>query len=172
MRTKRNRQKLEDHDMKRRPLIINTGLLGLGAITAPLTLTGALIPRTARASWPSAAFDAAALSGAEQLLFDGRPIEDSAQLSISAPDIAENGRVVPVGVRIELPNATQFALLAANNPTPLLARVRLTPAVAPEVALRVKLDETTDLIAIAEADGQLYRTSRSVKVTGGGCGGG
>lgn len=86
--------------MKGRPLLINTGLLGLGAIAAPLTLTGALIPQTALASWPSAAFDAAALSDAEQLLFDGRPIEDSALLSISAPDIAENGRVVPVGVRI------------------------------------------------------------------------
>ncbi|KAA6187797.1 thiosulfate oxidation carrier protein SoxY [Thiohalocapsa marina] len=158
--------------MKRRPLLVNTGLLGLGAIASPLAFTGALIPRTAGASWPSEAFDASALSDAEQRLFDGRPIQDSTELSISAPDIAENGRVVPVGVRIALPNANQFALFAAKNPTPLLARVHLTPAVAPEVALRVKLDETTELIAIAEADGQLYRTSRSVKVTGGGCGGG
>ena len=104
-------------------------------------------------------------------LFAEVAVEDTDLVAITAPDIAENGRVVPVEVRIDLPNPQRLALLSDGNPFPLLAQAHFTPEVEPVVSVRVKMGESANLIALAEADGKLYRAMRAVKVTAGGCGG-
>lgn len=130
-----------------------------------------VFPTLARAAWSSDAFQATDPRIAEALLFGEVAVEDTDQIQMTAPDIAENGRVVPVEVSIALPQPSTLALLSDGNPAPLLARARFTPAVEPRIAIRVKLGESSNLIALVEADGKLYRQTRAVKVTAGGCGG-
>ena len=154
--------------MKRRTL------LKAAVTTAQLSLlvgAGAMLPRRLLAEWPADAFQGENLGEVEKLLFGEQGIEDSDLVKIDAPDIAENGSNVPVEVRVELPAVESVTLLSDTNPFPLLARGHFTPEVAPRLALRVKLGGTGNLIALAEADGKLYRATRPVKVTAGGCGG-
>jgi sulfur-oxidizing protein SoxY len=144
---------------------------------AALGLAGLLPARTmAKAgppvdTWPDRAFHAEALDEAVAELFEGRDAEETDRITLTAPDIAENGRVVPVEVAADLPDLQTVTLLSDGNPFPLLARARFTPAVAPRVSIRVKMGQSANLIALVEADGKLYRTTRAVKVTAGGCGG-
>lgn len=149
-------------------------LLKAAATSAQLSLllAAGLAPRRLLAAWPTEAFHADQLRNAENLLFGGQPIEDSPMIEITAPDIAENGRNVPVEVSFELPGeSASLSLLSDTNPYPLLARAQFTPEVATRLSLRVKLGATGHLIAIVETDGRLYRAKRPVKVTAGGCGG-
>jgi sulfur-oxidizing protein SoxY len=148
-------------------------LLQTGLTTAPvaaLWLAG-LLPGRALASWPVNAFHAEALDAVVADLFGDTVPEDTDRISLTAPDIAENGRVVPVEMAADLPGVETMTLLSDGNPFPLLARAHLTPAVAPRVSIRVKMGQSANLIALVEADGRLYRSTRAVKVTAGGCGG-
>ena len=130
-----------------------------------------ILPKIARAAWPGDAFQATQLKAAESLLFGEVAAEDTDQILITTPDIAENGRVVPVEVAITLPEPRTLTLLSDGNPSPLLARAYFTPGVEPRLAIRVKLGESSNLIALVEAGGKLYRQIKAVKVTAGGCGG-
>ena len=153
--------------MHRRTLIraITTG--------APYTamLAMGFLPRRSMASWPADAFHAEVLADAQRLLFGERAINDSDRILIGAPDIAENGRVVPIDVRIELPEPAFVVLLSDANPFPFLARAHFTPAVAPRLSVRVKMAGPGNVIAVVDSDGELHRAMRSIKVTAGGCGG-
>lgn len=140
---------------------------------APLAALGAtgLLPRALWATWPENAFNSENLATTEELLFGDRTAQDSDAITITTPDIAENGRVVPVDVVIDLPQVQTLTLLSDGNPFPLLARARFTPEVEPRLSVRVKMGESANLIALVEANGKLYRAVRPVKVTAGGCGG-
>ncbi len=153
--------------MKRRRLL----QAAAGATPLYLMAGAGLTSRRLLAEWPADAFHAEQLAEAERLLFGERPITESEAVLIEAPNIAENGRNVPVEVRITLPNTTAVSLFSDANPVPLLARVHFTPAVAPRISIRVKLGGSGNLLAVAEASGSLYRATRAVKVTAGGCGG-
>jgi sulfur-oxidizing protein SoxY len=155
-------------------------VLQTGLIAAPAAVLGfgGLLPARALAAagpatdaWPDQAFHAEALDDAVAELFGGRDAEDTDRITLTAPDIAENGRIVPVEVAADLPAVQTMTLLSDGNPFPLLARARFTPAVAPRVSIRVKMGQSANLIALVEADGKLYRSTRAVKVTAGGCGG-
>jgi len=135
-----------------------------------LTLAG-LLPRPSRAAWPDDAFHGKDLAAVQADLFDDVTPEDTDAVTIAAPDIAENGRVVPVEIGIDLPSPQTMTLFSDGNPYPLLARARFTPDVEPRLSVRVKMGESANLIALVEADGKLYRATRAVKVTSGGCGG-
>ncbi len=158
--------------MQRRQLL-RTGL----AAAVPLATLGLNGWPSARAlaatvdAWPEAAFHAEALDGAIAALLGEHDAADSDRIVIEAPDIAENGRVVPVEIGTDLPGARSVTVFSDGNPFPLLARARLTSAVAPRVSIRVKLGQSANLIALVEADGGLYRATRAVKVALGGCGG-
>lgn len=144
-----------------------------GLATAPLVAMTAigLQPKAVMAAWPKAAFYLEDLSETEKLLFADTPVEDTDRIAVTAPDIAENGRVVPVQVVIDLPDPKTLTLLSDGNPFPLLARARFTPDVEPTLSVRVKMGQSATLIALVESDGKLYRATRAVKVTAGGCGG-
>ena len=101
-----------------------------------------------------------------------------AKVTLKAPEIAENGMAVPLTVSVDSEMSDKsyvkaLYIAADGNPNPPVAIYEFTPlAGKAEVALRVKLSQTQNLIAVAEmSDGTLYRSSREVKVTIGGCGG-
>lgn len=153
--------------MRRRALLKTT------VHATALTALGAagLLPRLALAEWPSEAFHAEKLDAVVNDLFGDQVATESDAIKLTAPDIAENGRIVPVEVAVELPSPKTLVLLSDGNPFPLLARAHFTGDVEPWVSVRVKMGESANLIALVEADGNLYRATRAVKVTAGGCGG-
>jgi len=92
-------------------------------------------------------------------------------VKLDAPEIAENGAVVPVAVSSSLPDVTSIAILVTENPNTLAAAYRILPGAAPSVSNRLKMAKTSNVIAVVEAGGKLYSATKEVKVTVGGCGG-
>ncbi|HMV17730.1 MAG TPA: thiosulfate oxidation carrier protein SoxY [Zoogloea sp.] len=140
------------------------GLLGL------LVAAGLITPGEARAEWAKAAFDAKSIEDTLKALGAGKP-DSSADIQITAPDIAENGAVVPVGVVTALPDVQVIALLVEKNPNPLAASFTLPAGTEPSVQTRVKMGQTSDVYAVVKAGGKFLMTKKEIKVTLGGCGG-
>lgn len=131
---------------------------------------GAMVGR-AWAAWPKAAFDAQQTKDVVAELYGGRPIEPSDFVQIRAPEIAENGTVVPVTVTSTLPGVESITVIAEENPRPLVSRFKLSKQVVPRVSTRMKLAKTQNITAVVEANGKLLKATRQIKVTIGGCGG-
>lgn len=127
---------------------------------------------SAFAAWPTQAYQATKMDAALQSLFPGSSLEESKAIVIKAPEIAENGAVVPVSVKSNLPGAEVMALFVSHNPYPLAANFKLTAANQHDVSTRLKFRESTDIIAVVKVGAKLYAASKNVKVTIGGCGGG
>ena len=154
-------------------LIRRTVLKGAGAggALAVLLATGMLKPTLAYASdWNKAAFEAKDLDAALKAI-GGLGAAAHAGLVMRAPEIAENGAVVPIDVTSSIPNTTYVAILARKNPFPLSAYFEFAGGALGDVSVRLKLAETTIVQAIAKADGKVYNAQREIKVTVGGCGG-
>ncbi len=96
---------------------------------------------------------------------------DSSHVTIKAPDIAENGAVVPITVKTDLANAESVSIIVPNNPNPLAASFALTPSSGGLVSTRIKMGKTSVVLAVVKAGGKLYSATKEVKVTIGGCGG-
>lgn len=155
-------------DLKRRLLLkgtVATSTIGI-AIGA-----GLLTPNAVLAAWPKEAFTAKDIPGALNALLGADSAEESGEIKIKAPDIAENGAVVPVTVATTLAGVESIAIIAANNPVPLIANFDLKSGAEGFVSSRIKMGKSGDVIAVVKADGKLYRSSKEVKVTIGGCGG-
>ncbi|MBT8455332.1 MAG: thiosulfate oxidation carrier protein SoxY, partial [Alphaproteobacteria bacterium] len=92
-------------------------------------------------------------------------------ITLTAPEIAENGNTVPISV--SAPGATAIMVLAAGNPNPDVGTFNFGPlAGSHEASTRIRLAGTQDVIAVAKlADGSFVQTSAEIKVTIGGCGG-
>lgn len=122
-------------------------------------------------AWDSAAFEAHSFADAARAFGRGTPVE-SRDIALTSPDIAENGAVVPFTVTSRVPATAHIALLVEKNPWTLAVSFGIPPGTDPWVTTRVKMAETSRVIAlVATADGNLYFTSKQVKVTLGGCGG-
>jgi sulfur-oxidizing protein SoxY len=139
---------------------------GLGTI--PLGFATALA--AANDQYPQAAFNAKNDSDAIRLLY-GKSVEPSDKIKLDAPEIAENGAVVPVSVGTDLADVSSIAILVSENPNTLAAFYPIPAGILPVIANRLKMAKTTNVVAIVEAGGKLYSTTREVKVTVGGCGG-
>jgi sulfur-oxidizing protein SoxY len=100
----------------------------------------------------------------------GKPV-DSKDLTLIAPDIAENGAVVPLSITSAIPKTETIFVLVEKNPFPLAASFAIPDGTEPFVAARVKMGESTRVYAVVRADGKLYSTFKETKVTLGGCGG-
>jgi sulfur-oxidizing protein SoxY len=153
-----------EHQASRRGFLRQTGLLGL-AVSAVT-----LLPRMAYAAWNKAAFESKTLADAYKALGAGAPAQ-SADVQVIASDIAENGAVVPVEAISKIPNTTQISFLVDKNPTMLIAQFDLGPDMLPEVSTRLKMAQTSNVIALVKADGKFYTAAKEIKVTLGGCGG-
>jgi sulfur-oxidizing protein SoxY len=153
----------------RRLLLQGAGLValfGLGLISF-----GAAPARAAaNDKYPEDAFKQKSDADAIKALY-GKSAEASDKVKLDAPEIAENGAVVPVSVATTLDNVTSIAFFVSENPNALAATYRIPPGTLPSVANRLKMQKTSNVIAIVEAGGKLYSATKEVKVTVGGCGG-
>jgi sulfur-oxidizing protein SoxY len=157
-----------DTNMKRR--IFLKGSLAASAIGVALG-AGLLAPKAVLAAWSEAAFTAKKMPDALNALFGTDMLEESGSIAIKAPDIAENGAVVPITVSAEMANVESISIIAANNPVPMIASFNLGEGGVPFVSTRIKMGKSGDVVAVIKADGKLYTAKKGVKVTIGGCGG-
>jgi sulfur-oxidizing protein SoxY len=130
-----------------------------------------LLPQAAQAAWSQAAFDAKTMGDLMKALGTSGPSE-SKDVTITGPDIAENGAVVPVGASTTLAGAKRIALLVEKNPAMLAAIFDITEAVEPNLSTRVKMGQSSNVIAVViTADNKVLFAQKEIKVTLGGCGG-
>src|SRR6476620_5099884 len=132
-------------------------LLGLGNL--PFGLTPALA--AANDKYPEEAIKANY----------GKTAEPSDKVKMDAPEIAENGAVVPISVSTTLADVTSISFLVSENPVALVASYKIPAGTLPSVANRIKMARTSNVIVVVEAGGKLYSANKEVKVTVGGCGG-
>lgn len=141
------------------------------AQVAGLLAAAGLLPTAARAAWPQAAFEAKNLADAVKALGGSSPVE-SKDVTLTGPDIAENGAVVPVGCACNLPGVKRLALLVEKNPNTLAAVFDVTDALEPNFSTRVKMGQSSNVFAVAMlGDGKVLFAQKEIKVTLGGCGG-
>jgi sulfur-oxidizing protein SoxY len=95
---------------------------------------------------------------------------ESKDIVITAPDIAENGAVVPIAVTSRIPNTQSIAIIAEKNPFPLAAVFDVSAGGEGYASTRLKMGQTSDVRAVVKADGKFYTAVKEVKVTVGGCG--
>jgi len=154
--------------MKRRSFL--KGTLA-GSAVAVAAGAGLLSPRSVLAAWPESAFNAKSVQDAMSSLFGTADNKASGNIKIKAPDIAENGAVVPVTVNTSIAGASAIAIIAEKNGQPLAANFELASNAKGTVSTRIKMGKTMDVIAVVKAGGALHTARKNVKVTIGGCGG-
>ncbi len=148
-----------------------TALQAAGGVSAYAALVsiGLLRPGQANAQEVSAAFKTQGIAATLKAL-GAEGAAESADVVINAPDIAENGAVVPVGVGSKLPNTEMLALLVEKNPNALAGTYDVM-GIEPQVNMRIKMGQSSDVVAVVKADGKYYMARKEIKVTLGGCGG-
>jgi sulfur-oxidizing protein SoxY len=151
-----------------RRILLQGALVGLVGLDLALMLDEAA---AADASlWPKDAFQKKSQDDALKALY-GKTAEASDKVNLDAPEIAENGAVVPISVSTSLPKVTSISILVPENPYTLAASYKIPDGTLPSVANRLKMAKSSTVIAIVESDGKLYSATKEVKVTVGGCGG-
>jgi len=140
------------------------GVLGL------LAAAGVIKPGLALAAWNESAFKAGSLEKTLAALGAGRPAT-SAAISIEAPEIAENGAEVRIGVSSTLPKVESISILIEKNPDALAAAFKLPEGTEANVQIRCKMSQTSNVYALIKSDGKFLVAMKEVKVTLGGCGG-
>jgi sulfur-oxidizing protein SoxY len=154
----------------RRRMILKTGS---GATLLTLLGGAALLgPGAASAqAWNKAAFDTHNLAETMKALGGGEPAQSKDIVFFQTPDIAENGAVVPVGITSNIPKTESIAILVEKNPNMLTAIFDIPAGTDPSVSTRIKMGQSSNIVALVKADGKYYMASKEVKVTLGGCGG-
>lgn len=150
--------------MKRRQLLQSAQvMLCLGA--------AGLLPKGAMAAYNTAAFEGKSLADVAKAMGASAPTE-SKDVTITGPDIAENGAVVPVAVAATLPGVKKLLILVEKNPNALSAVFDVSDSVEPSFSTRVKMGQTSNVYAVAlTGDGKMLYAQKEIKVTLGGCGG-
>ncbi len=151
---------------RREALQTGAGLGTLGVLIA----AGLISPGDALAQDWKAAFETRSLQDTLKAL-GGTTAAESKDITITAPDIAENGAVVPVAVASAIPKTESIAILIDKNPNLLAASFMIPAGTDPNVGTRVKMGQTSNVVALVKADGKYFMASKEVKVTLGGCGG-
>lgn len=151
-------------------LKLRRSTLQVGGAAAALMAAGLLHPLRALAAWNKAAFDAKTPTDALKSLGVANAA-DSSGIVIEAPQIAENGAVVPIEVSSNIPGTTSLAVLIEKNPFPLAAKFNFKDGAMPYVKVNVRMGESSNVRVIAEAGGKHFTAVKEVKVTIGGCGG-
>ena len=149
-------------------------VLSRSAQVAGMLAALGLLPGLAQAQaagYNAAAFDAKTMAEAMKALGASAPVE-SKDVTITAPDIAENGAVVPIGAASALPGVKRLLILVEKNPSMLAAMFDITDAIDANISTRVKMGQSSNVFAVAMmADGKVLFAQKEVKVTLGGCGG-
>jgi sulfur-oxidizing protein SoxY len=145
------------------------GAAGAGTVAVAVA-AGLLKPTLVMAAAPRSAFEAKNVGDAMKNMGVSAPA-DSKDITIKAPDIAENGAVVPVEVTSGIAGTTGIAIIAEKNVTPLVADFGLMGGTQGFVSTRIKMGQTALVRAVVTAGGKSYTAAKEVKVTIGGCGG-
>ncbi|MES2714147.1 MAG: thiosulfate oxidation carrier protein SoxY [Pseudomonadota bacterium] len=146
-------------------------LLTQSAKVAALLAAAGLLPQAAHAAYNAQAFEVKTMAELVKLLGGSTPTE-SKDVTITGPDIAENGAVVPLGVSSGLPGVKRLLVLVEKNPSVLSAMFDVSDAVDANFSTRVKMGQSSNVFAVAMlADGKVLFAQKEVKVTLGGCGG-
>jgi sulfur-oxidizing protein SoxY len=153
--------------MKRRTFLKGTVASGMLGVAAG---AGLLAPRMVLAAWPEKTFAAKSIDDALNAQYGDTSHSESADIKIKAPDIAENGAVVPVTVSTGMA-AESISILIKENPAPLACAFNMGPGAQGFISTRVKMGKTSDLVAVVKSGGKLHSAKKMVKVTIGGCGG-
>ncbi|HEX6633332.1 MAG TPA: thiosulfate oxidation carrier protein SoxY [Usitatibacter sp.] len=151
----------------RRNVLKGTG--GLAVMSLAMA-AGLLKPGVARAEWNKEAFTTKSFDEAVKAMGGSQPSE-SKDIVINSPDIAENGAVVPFVISSKLPDTRSIALLVEKNPNILAAEFDIPQGTEPWINTRVKMGQTSRVIALVKAGDKYYYNAKEVKVTLGGCGG-
>ncbi len=144
-------------------------MLKVSGAFALLVAAGVITEKQALAADGRSGFEAKSLAEAMKAL--GGSAAVSKDITITAPAIAENGAVVPVGVSTTIPNVQEIYILVDKNPQPLSASFMIPAGTEANVQTRLKLGQSSDVIAVVKADGKIYSATKETKVTLGGCGG-
>lgn len=155
-------------DVVRRVLLKGAGATG---VAAAALAAGLLKPqRVLAAQWDQNAFRAKSAADALKEL-GAESATESKDVVLEAPHIAENGAVVPIEASSNVPGTKSIAIVVDKNPFPLSSKFDFEEGALPYVKVNLKMGQTSEVRAIAEANGKFYVATRSVKVTIGGCGG-
>ena len=141
-----------------------------GAATVAMG-AGLLTPQALLAEWNEAAFKEKDVNAAIKAMTGSASSEESDKIHIKAPDIAENGGVVPVSVTCDIEGVTDILILAPNNPVPMVAAFTLGEGAEAYARTNIKMGKTGDVVAVVKAGDKTYTAKKAVKVTIGGCGG-
>jgi sulfur-oxidizing protein SoxY len=140
------------------------------AVVAGLLATAGF-PQFAHAAFNKAAFDAKSVQEAAKAA-GAASLAESKDVTITGPDIAENGAVVPLGASTTLAGVKQLLVLVEKNPAALVAMFHMSDSIEANFATRAKMGQSSDVYAVAiMADGKAFFAKKEVKVTLGGCGG-
>ena len=156
------------NEFSRRVILQGAGavaLVGLGS-----TAFGRPAFAAANDKYPAEAFKQKSDTDAIKMLY-GKTAEASDKIKLDAPEIAENGAVVPVSVTTTLADVTSISFLVSANPIALVASYKIPAGTVPSVANRIKMAQTGKVTVVVEAGGKLFSATKEVKVTVGGCGG-
>jgi sulfur-oxidizing protein SoxY len=154
--------------MQRRTFL--KGSLASGTVAVAVS-AGLLTPGAVMAAWPKRAFETESMETAMNDLFGTAQTQPSDDITIKAPDIAENGAVVPVSVETGIGGIEEIAIIAEKNGSPLAANFKLANNAKGYVSTRIKMAKTSNVIAVVKTGGKAYSARKEVKVTIGGCGG-
>jgi sulfur-oxidizing protein SoxY len=152
--------------MKRREIMKAGSSLAIVAAA----IGAGVLPQRAFAQWNKGAFDAKNLNDVVKAM-GGSAADKSGDIAITAPDIAENGAVVPIAVSSKLANVESIAILVEKNPSSLAAQFDIPAGTEANVGTRVKMGQSSNIHAVVKAGGKYYVATKEVKVTLGGCGG-
>jgi sulfur-oxidizing protein SoxY len=134
--------------------------------------TLATLPRILlAAAWPQTTFSSKAFSEALTTMLGTDVTTPTDKIDLKIPQIAENGAVVPVSIKTTLANVESISIVVKNNPRPMAATFEIPPGTLPQIATRIKMGETSEVMAVIKTDSGIYSASSEVKVTIGGCGG-
>ncbi len=132
----------------------------------------AAVPRALlAAAWPDKAFSSTAAGEAMIDLLGTDQTVASDKIKLKVPEIAENGAVVPVTISTSLENVQSISIVVQKNPRPLAATFEIMPGTQPNISSRIKMGQTSDVMAVIKTEQGVFSTAKEVKVTIGGCGG-
>jgi sulfur-oxidizing protein SoxY len=144
-----------------------------GSVVMALAASAGLLNAGSAAAqeWNKNAFEAKSLNDVVKALGGAAAVESKDITFVNAPDIAENGAVVPIGVSSKIPKTESISILVEKNPNALSASFNIPDGTEPTVATRVKMGQSSNVHALVKADGKYFYATKEIKVTLGGCGG-
>ena len=141
-----------------------------GLAMASVLASASWVREVLAAEWNKPAFDARAMLASMQAI-GADTLIDSVEITLNAPEIAENGAVVPVDITSTIPGTETIYVFAEKNPQPLAASFEFLPGADAFIETRIKMAESALIRVVVKAGGKFYTATKDVKVTIGGCGG-